>query len=130
MEAVMRSRDGKLDRLGGLLPRGSRARRLELARSVDLIELPAGALSGVVPSPGRWRVLVLRGTVATSNPTAEHAAGAVFEHGPETALIAVTDVQLLVTDPRSDVLDQLAAPPRLTHCRVAGAVSRAVVAIE
>lgn len=119
----MRSRDGKVDRLASLLPRASRGRRLQLAQAVELLELPAGAISGVVPAPGRWRVLVLEGTVATSNPTAEHSAGELFEHGPETALIAVTDVELLVADPRSDVLEQLATRPQASG-RPACAASR------
>ena len=102
-------RDAKLDRIAELLPRASRSERVRIARAVELIDLPAGTISGVVAPVGRWRALVLKGRVQTSNPAAWHAAGSVFEHGPETALIADTDVQLLVADTRSDALEQISA---------------------
>lgn len=104
--------DPKLDLIAALLPRSSRAERLRVAHAVELIELPAGAISGVIAPLGRWRALVLRGTVQTSNPDAEYDVGAVFEHGPATALIATTDVLLLVADTRSDALEQIAVDRR------------------
>ena len=111
----MRQPDRKLLRLAALagpsLP--SAAELAALGRHVELVEAPAGAVVAPAGLGGAWRTLVLAGSVATTQPRRAYAAGSVLDHGPETALVALTDVQLATVDARlADRLDALSHLPR------------------
>jgi hypothetical protein len=102
--------DAKMRRLRDLCRRPAMADDdlLAIARLVELTEYAAGAVAAPAGVGGRWRTRVLSGTVATTAPTALCGEGAVLSHGPETAVVAVTDVVLLTTAERdSGALDAL-----------------------
>ena len=112
----MRHPDRKLLRLAALAgPSGLSAVELAtLGRLVELVEAPAGALVAPAGIGGAWRTLVISGSVATTQPQRAYLAGAVLEHGPETAVVALTDVQLATVDVRfADRLDALSHRPPL-----------------
>ena len=75
----------------------SRDQQRRLAALVEVVEVPAGAVAAPAGVRGRWLTAVLDGSVATTDPPAVHRAGDVVEHGPETALVAVTDCRLATT---------------------------------
>lgn len=94
----MRRRDRKLDRIAALCAADGRVAGCDLdvlGRLVELTEFPAGAVAAPAGVPGRWCTTVVAGTVATTSPTALHGPGARIDHGPETALVAMTAVELL-----------------------------------
>ncbi|HWG94607.1 MAG TPA: hypothetical protein VNU66_10320 [Mycobacteriales bacterium] len=64
-------------------------------RLVELTEHRAGGVVAPAGCAGRWVTRVLEGELATTVPAARWQAPAVLEHGPETALVAQTDVVLL-----------------------------------
>lgn len=73
----------------------SEAEQRRLARHVELVRFRAGATVGAAGRSGRWCTAVVKGTVATTNPSAVYGAGSSIEHGPETALVAIEDGVLL-----------------------------------
>jgi hypothetical protein len=85
---------------------------LAMARLVEMTEYGAGSVAAPAGVAGRWRTRVLAGTVATTAPPAQWGPDCVLSHGPETALVAVTDVVLVTALERDvDLLGALA--PRL-----------------
>lgn len=80
-----------------------------LLTDVELVEVPAGAVAATAGVPGRWRTFVLCGTVTTTYPNRSYSEGDVVEHGPETALLALTRTQLLTLDAHGPALPTTAA---------------------
>lgn len=99
-------RDPKLAVLGFVF--GPRL-AVELLTDVELVEVPAGAVAATAGVAGRWRTYVLYGTVTTTDPNRSYSEGDVVEHGPETALLAVTRTQLLTVDASGPALATTAA---------------------
>lgn len=75
-----------------------------LLTKVELVEVPAGTVAATAGVPGHWRTYVLYGTVATTSPNRSYSEGGVVEHGPETALLALTRTQLLTVDAHEPAL--------------------------
>ena len=102
--------DGKMQRLAlmcGRPPPGDDM--LVVSRLVELTEFAAGSVVFPAGLAGRWRTRVVKGSVATTSPPVRHVEGAVLAHGPETALLAATDVVLLtVADRDIDAVTSLA----------------------
>ncbi len=110
------SADGKLALLAAAVPGWHQlcsSEQLALARQLDVVDVGAGDLAAPAGCAGQWRTLVLSGAVSTTSPPANYSAGCEVEHGPETALLALTACRLLtrpadVQLPAPTARDQLA----------------------
>ena len=90
--------DTKLALLAALADGWSRlspAEQLQVVRRVEHVPFVAGARLGPAGTAGRWCSAVVKGTVATTEPSAVYSAGSTLEHGGETAVVALTDGLLL-----------------------------------
>lgn len=87
--------DAKLQLLARLCRPAPAANLALLGALVEVTEHRAGAVVAPAGYPGRWITRILDGELATTVPARCWRALDVLEHGPETALVAVSDVVLL-----------------------------------
>jgi hypothetical protein len=114
----MRTPDRKLHLLAGLCRPDQPVDLALLGRLVEVTEHPAGALVAPAGCDGRWVTRVVAGEVATLPVVSHWRAPAVLTHGPETALVATTDVVLLTVS-AADLPHVAALLPQLSDAPAA-----------